>query len=341
VAETIDLLVPAMRGVAAAHEQDVIHRDLKPDNIFLCVGPDGSPREAKVLDFGVSTITSPAEGGESTLTQDGVVLGTPAYMSAEQLENPRTVDVRADVHALGVILYEALTGRLPFEASTHNALVLSIAKNEPVAPRDHRDDLPEALEAVLLRAIGPERFSSVHELIDALEPFGSAPSRDSSVLPSAPSDSAPRRRNRALTLGLVALAAGAAMWFATRGASEPSDPGSAATRPAEAPPAAVPLTQTMPESLELKPDEANAEKAADPTKARQLAAQPPTEANSTPSASAPEARLVPKVPSPPPRAAPGRAPLNAATQAPVATPAATAADKRRPGRSGTISADDL
>ena len=77
--------MPAMEGVAAAHRVGVIHRDLKPDNIFLCEAPDGTPRGAKVLDFGVSSIIAP-EASQSTLTQAGTILGSPAYMSPEQIQ---------------------------------------------------------------------------------------------------------------------------------------------------------------------------------------------------------------------------------------------------------------
>ncbi|HET6334791.1 MAG TPA: serine/threonine-protein kinase, partial [Polyangiales bacterium] len=92
------LLLPAMRGVSAAHRAGVIHRDLKPDNIFLCTSPDGAAREAKVLDFGIASVLDD-ERADPTLTRDGAVLGTPVYMSPEQLQGARDLDVRTDVYA--------------------------------------------------------------------------------------------------------------------------------------------------------------------------------------------------------------------------------------------------
>ncbi len=340
VAETADLLVPAMRGVAAAHEQGVIHRDLKPDNIFLCAAPDGAPREAKVLDFGVSTITSPVEGSESTLTQEGVVLGTPAYMSAEQLENPRTVDVRADVHALGVILYEVLTGRLPFEASSHNALVLAIAKNAPAPPRTYREDLPEELQDVMLRALGPERFANVDEFIEALLPFGSAASRETSVLPAAPSKSPPRLGFR-VVLGLVALAGAAALWFATRDASDP-EPNDRAKLSGAPPSQAAQLEPQEPDAARVGAhnQERTETQAAGATPASEPAVQQGPAASGVPLAS--KASLASKVPLPLPRAVPPkRAPRKKTSHVPVKGEAASATEKGSPGRSGTISPDDL
>jgi serine/threonine-protein kinase len=117
VAETVDLLLPAMRGVAAVHAAGVIHRDLKPDNIFLCEPRAGKVPEAKVLDFGISAVAA-SEMNDATLTRDGALLGTPAYMSPEQLHDSRQVDARTDVYAFGVILYEALTGTQPFGADS-------------------------------------------------------------------------------------------------------------------------------------------------------------------------------------------------------------------------------
>jgi len=239
--ETVDILLPAMHGVAAAHSAGVIHRDLKPDNLFLCRGPAGEEREAKVLDFGISTIHAADGQTQKTLTQDGMVLGTLAYMSPEQLQNARDVDARSDVYAFGVIMYEALTGRTPYEATTYHALMLAILHGTPRKPSDLQPELPQALERIVLRALAhaPEqRFASVEALIAALLPFASSSALASSAPASAPTSplafarthpSQPDVRSRGwstaklrvprapLLLGAIAVLAALGWWFGKLG----------------------------------------------------------------------------------------------------------------------------
>ena len=171
--EVLTLLLPAMRGVAAAHRQGVVHRDLKPDNIFLAYEEDGVRREAKVLDFGISKLAS---DDQSTmhLTRTGAVIGTPYYMSPEQIRGKAEVDRRSDVYAFGVILYESLGGQVPFMAETYGALVLEIATGTPTPLTELVPNLPAELSRIVLCAMARDadaRYPTMEDLIAALETF--------------------------------------------------------------------------------------------------------------------------------------------------------------------------
>jgi serine/threonine protein kinase len=170
--ELVDVLIPAMRGVQAAHHRGIIHRDLKPANIFVCTDAAGRRRSSKVLDFGVSKALERIEGLAS-LTKSGAVLGTPQYMSPEQALGGR-VDERTDVYALGVILYEGLTGQLPFSAKSFGALAIEITTGWLRPPRTLAPSIDPKLETVVMRALARERdvrFPNVTALAQALEPF--------------------------------------------------------------------------------------------------------------------------------------------------------------------------
>jgi serine/threonine-protein kinase len=171
--EVLGLLLPAMRGVAAAHRQGVVHRDLKPDNIFLAYEEDGVRREAKVLDFGISKLSSDDQPNMH-LTRTGAVIGTPYYMSPEQIRGKGEVDRRSDIYAFGVILYEALGGQVPFSAETYGALVLEIATGTPKPLQELVPTLPLELSRIVLRAMARDasaRYPTMEDLLAALEPF--------------------------------------------------------------------------------------------------------------------------------------------------------------------------
>lgn len=165
------IVLRAMEGVAAAHAQGIVHRDLKPDNIFVCVGPSGSLDDPRVLDFGISKLDDEAE---QTLTKSGVLMGTPHYMSFEQLNSQRDIDARADVYALGCILYEAIAGKLPYVADSASALAIRMLTAPPRHLSELRKDLPPLLLDVVMKAIArdrDDRYRNVEDLVSDLLPF--------------------------------------------------------------------------------------------------------------------------------------------------------------------------
>lgn len=168
----IALLTAAMRGVAAAHRQGVIHRDIKPDNIFLAREAESVLPVPKVLDFGISKLEGC--GYQRSLTRSGLAVGTPSYMSYEQISGEGSVDARVDVYAFGVILYELLTGKVPYEANTFSELLVRLSTQTPVPPLELRRDLPAGLSRLVMRTLARERdqrVPSLDVLITQLEPY--------------------------------------------------------------------------------------------------------------------------------------------------------------------------
>ncbi len=168
VARIADLMLPVLSAVCVAHAEGILHRDLKPENIF--VAKDRGSRERPVLlDFGISRRVSVKN--DRGLTRVGQTLGTPEYMSIEQLRGTQNLDARADQYALGVILYVCATKQVPFPAEDLERLVALVLKGNPKPPSTHRTDLPAAFDALVLRALSvdrAERFASVRELGAAL-----------------------------------------------------------------------------------------------------------------------------------------------------------------------------
>jgi len=120
-----------LSALGAAHRAGVVHRDLKPENVFL-VDRAGAMPAVKLLDFGISRVLKVEQGPPVRLTQTGTILGTPFYMSPEQAQGQGDVDHRADLYAMGVMLYEALTGQLPIEAKNYNRLLVAVLTETPV-----------------------------------------------------------------------------------------------------------------------------------------------------------------------------------------------------------------
>ncbi|WP_437970569.1 serine/threonine-protein kinase [Sorangium sp. So ce260] len=166
----IELVLQVCEALAEAHAQGIVHRDVKPSNLFLTRNADGSPC-VKVLDFGISKM---AHAEDHALTRVGGVLGSPLYMSPEQLRSASDVDGRADIYSLGVVLFQLLAGRTPFVAQELAQLVYLVTQGEPQRLRALRPDIPEPLEQVILTAIARDRdrrFPTVADLALALVPF--------------------------------------------------------------------------------------------------------------------------------------------------------------------------
>jgi serine/threonine-protein kinase len=170
--ELLPVAVQMLEGLKAAHHVGIIHRDLKPDNVFLTKAKGGV--FAKLVDFGISKFNT--MGGEFSMTRTGAVMGTPYYMSPEQAKGQRDIDQRVDLYAAGVILYEAVTGSVPFDAETFNELLFKIVLEEPPPVLQARPDLDPAFATIVDKARAKDanaRFQTAAEFQDALKAWAS------------------------------------------------------------------------------------------------------------------------------------------------------------------------
>ncbi len=339
LAEAVGYVLQVCEAVAEAHAKGIVHRDLKPSNLFLAEGADGVPL-VKVLDFGISKAvvqqaetSAPAGGSDAStvaaayVTSTGALVGSPLYMSPEQIRNARRVDERTDIWSIGVILYELVCGAPPFQGETLSGTLAAVSADPPRPMHSLRASVPAELENVILRCLqkSPEqRFSTIAELARALEPLAPSDARPSvariarllgarsgkdgspSIAPTA-DESAPTvpswegNTAAASTLGPVlrtratlAVALGAALagvaWFALGRSSQtaPSPPSSAMVDAAAK--SMTPASPVGPAPPEATPtvSEAPATSATAPSSASVASAT--TSSSARPAASAPKAR---------------------------------------------------
>jgi serine/threonine-protein kinase len=237
----VTMMMQICSGVGAAHAAGIVHRDLKPSNVFDTTRENGT-QCPKVLDFGISKMV---DSGDATLTQAQTVIGSPRYMSPEQLLSSRDVDHRADIWSLGIILYEMLSGERPFNADTAPQMMKEVLQNEPRPMSDWNVALAPGLEAIIRRCLERDptaRYASVGELSDALAPYAnpaaSQPRAESSTVALAtpaylPPQTGPvlqqrRPRNRWWMLGgAVGIVGAALIVFAATGAGTATETGAA------------------------------------------------------------------------------------------------------------------
>jgi serine/threonine-protein kinase len=202
--EACRIAAQVLSALASAHAVGIVHRDLKPGNVMLAERAGGRVT-AKILDFGISKFAS-AGASSRVATQAGMMLGTPSYMAPEQWLGRPDVDHRADLYAVGVMLYEMLTGGLPYEGATRHELFVEVVRSHvpPPTPSEIAPESPRALDAIALRAVqrdASQRFQTAAAFVVALRPHGagdiavtSRPAKGIEPEEKSRSSSPPRRR---------------------------------------------------------------------------------------------------------------------------------------------------
>jgi serine/threonine protein kinase len=216
--EALDIAIQAAEGLQAAHEKGITHRDIKPANIMMT-----TKGQVKLMDFGLAKLA-----GWTVLTKEGIIMGTAAYMSPEQVRGEE-LDHRSDIYSMGVVLYQLLTGELPFEEAYHLAVMYAIANEAPKPPRELNPAIPPQLEAVILKAMEKEsakRYQTAAEMEDDLlelqETLGSKNAGKKHSRRQGKKDQAtiiekifPSRTKTALkyAIALFIITIGVAIWF--------------------------------------------------------------------------------------------------------------------------------
>src|SRR5689334_18332908 len=175
IEDSVCFVSQALEALAEAHGRGIVHRDIKPENLFLTQGPDGGA-QVKVLDFGISKQMGRAQESRS-LTEPTESIGSPYHMSPEQMIDPTRVDARTDIWSIGVVLYELLTGRLPFAGETTPQICANVMTVKPPSPHEILPEIPQALSDVVMACIEKDRekrLPDVGALSRALEAFGGA-----------------------------------------------------------------------------------------------------------------------------------------------------------------------
>jgi serine/threonine-protein kinase len=185
VADAVEYVLQACEALVEAHAAGIVHRDLKPQNLFVTRRLNGTPL-LKVLDFGIAKAIGPGAAGQMALTDSAAIIGSPLYMAPEQMRSARSAEIRSDIWALGVILYELLGGQLPFDGETVTEVCIHVVNEDPAPLLTLRPGLDPNLVGIVMRCLEKEveaRYHNVSALAASLEPFSRSAQQGGPVRP--------------------------------------------------------------------------------------------------------------------------------------------------------------